>query len=834
MGQTVYGSITLVELSDSGQLSVYPTSNLPLSIVYDPDQNTYVPNWGTTNLLLEPVVYYNNQTLSYGTTGLTITWKRRESVGEITNLTEGETVVDGDLTVSTNKFTPSSTMISYIVTASYLEPESQQTLTAQGQITFSLVRLASSAKTCSIIGDSVFKYNTNQQLVGSGSITLTAKISNVSIDKWQYRDVNQSWVLYPNSGQSLTLTVDATDNVFVNDVATIRLLTSDNNVFDIHTITKLRDGVPGMNTLTAILTNEDQMVPFPAEGQPDFSQAKSRIIIYDTGIEDTQNWTITQTYDNIPIGGATPSATTIANDTVAVTAMTGDSATVTFTCQRQGKADIIKSFSIVKMTQGADGKDPVVRSLECSSVVINKSTIDSTISYTPESITVNAYSQTGNNPRTSYSGRIVITSNDITIHSIETDESTYTITNTDITAASVNGYMTVALYEAGGTTNLYDLQTIVITSDGAKGDQGEQGTAGVDSINVILGNYADIIPCTSDNRTQAVFTIDIPFTAYRGIEQVGCNVATPPQILGVTASVTPATPSSTGHITYAIPVSTLVESSSENVLFTFICVNKTIVQTYRWTRSTAAVNGVNARLFELYTTSGNTFTSHESQNITIYARLMDGATDQTNTALVTNWVWSKWDDGEYRPIITTEGKYVVDGSRLTVNNSAVDGYASFKCTCEYDSTEYTGYYVLLDKSDPIQATIMSTLGEQIVNGQGVGAVYVLVTDSGTGREIDALKTDKFLTGAPINPSTGDYYYRLDQLNKTVTLKKYDGAEWINAPTEDLPKGDYTWTFRDKDGNSVPFNGANQQKGKVLYIDGTLINKKIVFDIKVEI
>ena len=168
MAQITYGSITLVDLTDVGQLSVYPTSNMPLSIIYDPDQNSYTPNWGTstTNLVLTPVIYYNNTALTATTTGVSITWRRREGSGNITSLTTGEAKQsNGTLKVNTNKFTPTSTMISYIVTVEYVEPETQRTLTAEGQITFSLVKLASSAKTCIISGDTVFKYNTSGTLI---------------------------------------------------------------------------------------------------------------------------------------------------------------------------------------------------------------------------------------------------------------------------------------------------------------------------------------------------------------------------------------------------------------------------------------------------------------------------------------------------------------------------------------------------------------------------------------------------------------------------------------------------------------------------------------------
>ena len=211
---------------------------------------------------------------------------------------------------------------------------------------------------------------------------------------------------------------------------------------------------------------------------------------------------------------------------------------------------------------------------------------------------------------------------------------------------------------------------------------------------------------------------------------------------------------------------------------------------------------------------------------------MDGSTDKTSSC--TNWVWSKWENGAYTDLTTTTGKYTVNGSQLTVNNSAVDGYASFKCSCKYSSVTYTAYYVLMDKLDPIQATALCSLGEQIVNGQGIGAFYVIVTDTGTGQELDALKSDRFLTAAPSNPATGDFYYHLNSTQKTVILKKYTGSAWADAGTADLPKGTYTWTFRDSSGNATTFNGASSASGKVIYVDGTLVTKKIIADVKVEI
>ena len=486
------------------------------------------------------------------------------------------------------------------------------------------------------------------------------------------------------------------------------------------------------------------------------------------------------------------------------------------------------------MTAGADGKTPVIYSVECDSIAINKTTPSGSdaVTYTPSSVNVKAYSQEGNNARTAYTGRFKITSGSTAIYTSTQDESSYIITSSNMATAASNGYITVELYKAGGTTTLLDKQTIVITADGAKGQQGQQGAAGADAINVVMGNYADVIPCTTANKPQAAFTINIPFVGYKGTTQVACTVATPAKICGVSASVTQATASAVGNIAYNLTTSTSISAVSGTITLTFTCEGKQITQNYTWTRSTAATNGVNAKLFELYTVGGDVFTSRESQDITIIGRLMDGSTDKTSSA--TNWTWAKWQDGAYTTLSTTTGKYTVNGSQLTVNNSAVDGFASFRATCSYSSVTYTAYYSLIDRLDPIQAVAFCSLGEQIVNGQGIGAFYVIVTDTGTGQELDALKSDRFLTSAPANPATDDFYYYLNTTNKTVTLKKYTGSAWADAGSGDLPKGTYTWTFRDSSGNATTFNGSAEATGKVIYVDGTLVSKKIIADVKVEI
>ena len=65
----------------------------------------------------------------------------------------------------------------------------------------------------------------------------------------------------------------------------------------------------------------------------------------------------------------------------------------------------------------------------------------------------------------------------------------------------------------------------------------------------------------------------------------------------------------------------------------------------------------------------------------------------------------------------------------------------------------------------------------------------------------------------------------------MTLKKYSGSAWANAPAADLPTGTYTWTHMDKDGAAI---SGVATTGKVIYIDGTLFDKKMVSNVQVEI
>lgn len=825
MSQAVsFGQITITDLTDIGTLSVYPTANQPLSVIYDPDQNTFTPNWGSSNLVVTPVIYYGGQQLTSSSTGVTITWKRQEGSGAEANLSTGEAVSNGVLTVSANKFTSSSTMLSYIVNVQYVEPDAQVTLNAAGKITFTLVKQASKAKTAQVTGDTIFKYNSSQVIVGAESITLTATVNNVSISAWQYQNSSGTWTTYPNSGTASTLTVNATDSTFVNNKCLIKLVTNDNNVYDLHTITKLYDGPRGDSSLAAILTNEDQVLPASSSGTIiSYDGAESEFVIYRGGTVETSNWTITRsntgtiTY-KVSMDGTSWSDSDVSGNWthVKVTAMTSATASITFTANKAGESPLIKTFSIVRVNTGADGVSPTVYSLEPSALAVNKDINDA---FTPTSVVVRAYSKTGTNARANYSGRFKIyagAASGTAIYTSTSDESSHTISSTNLTNAITAGYITAQLYASGGTSTLLDTQTIVITSDGATGGQGPQGNAGVDAINVILGNQADVIPCDPDNNTEAQITIQIPFGGYKGTSRVACSVTNPGQLFGVSPTITAATTSADGKVQYVIPAGTTVSDPSGTLTLTFSCQSKTITMYYRWTRSNS---GESAVILQTNTPLGNVF-SNGTGNLTIEGILYKGSSLVTSSA---TWVWKKYASGSYSQTVGTTAS-------VTIAGSTVDSFASYQCTATYNGNSYVSYVSLIDKTDPLQCEVLSSIGDQIINGVGAGAFYVLVYRNGT--EVDPIKSTRFLTSPPSSATAGDFYYHVDTTNKTLTLKKYSGSSWGNASSsESTYSGTYNWTHMDKDGNTI---AGIATSGKVIYIDGTLFEKKMISTVQVTI
>ena len=901
MSTISYGSITIVDITDVGEFSVYPKCNLPTTIIYSTDPVGYTPNWQSSNLVITPVAYYAGQSVS---SHITWSWTRQNgsastavdissSNGEY--VSDGSTPINGNvyaagaLVVDQNQFTSSTnySQITYIITATYDDPNVGRALVAEGQITFSKVDQGASAKTAKIAGENIFKYNTNGALTPPGAtITLTGEVSNCTISGWQYKNGSGNFVTYPGSGTNAILTVNPTDAVFFNDKATIKLITSDNSVYDIFSIYKLYDGAAGSSTINAVLSNEDQMIAARSDGTPvSYTGAISTVRVLMGGSDITKDATITISADTgIGYTASKSDNSYTSNDTVTVTSMSNSisAGNILFRCEGYAQRDdlsassyvankyytksgtnyvlatgaynsittyyehynLSKTFSLIKVQAGADAQTFEIYNLHLDTLSINR---DINGNYTPTTYTATATVTTVSPTSTStadFRGKYRITESYATGDDVIVYPAT-TAAALNVTKSPTTNTVTkilVELLNAGGSEVL-DKQTIVITSDGQTGGQGPQGNAGKDAISVLLGNEAEVIPCNSKNKIGSQLVINIPFATYKGTSRIASTSVTADNIItGATIATGNSSTSSDGYVRYTIPANTTIPvSGTAQIQITVegVVYNKL----FSFTRSSDAANAV---VIQLYSPDG-ALIENGTGSVTVQGTLRDGTQNVVNQA---TWSWSKYggahaDAEGYGDIDGNnpdgeDPEATASGATLTVYPSAVDGYASFRAKAVYDSETYVAYIAIQDKNDPIQVSVHSTIGTQIVNGQGAGAIYVRVTRN--GEEIDTIGDAKVSAGTAShttisNPSAGESYFELNSTNRTAAWWRYTNGSW----TQPSLQATYEWSFRDKDNaqitsstTSLPLDGNGKKYGKAIYVDADTVANKITADVKVTV
>ena len=239
-----YGQITIVDISDLGQLSVYPTSNQPYSVIYDPNAssgNQYNPDWSKTNLQLTPVIYYGNQQIT--PTNSIVKWYKDNST---TAIESG--VTNGVLTVSSNVLTPSGNkLVSYTVKITYSPEGTGVTLHAEGKITFSLIEQPTTVKSINVTGSNLFLYNGDKVLQSPATITLKANPQNCSVKNWYYYNTSGTKVAL-TSETGATLQVAAANTTYFPASAnscTFGVQSDEADLYDEITIIKVYDGAAG-------------------------------------------------------------------------------------------------------------------------------------------------------------------------------------------------------------------------------------------------------------------------------------------------------------------------------------------------------------------------------------------------------------------------------------------------------------------------------------------------------------------------------------------------------------------------------------------------------------
>lgn len=811
-----YASVSIVDMTDIGSLSLYLTSNLPSTIVYDPNQSggTYSPDWETNNLTITPVVAYNGVQIPLANSNLRFAFTRQEGADRATALETGETVTNGILTVSENKIsTATNGQLTYICKVEYTDPKASVPINAEASLSYSLISMVSDVKYANILGETAFLYDKDRKPVSGSSITLTADISaNISISKWQYRKSDGTFADFPTtnnpsiSGSTLVVKENEAGIWINNRTAVIKLVTTQSDVYDIIQINKIYDGTAGDDIVSVLLTNENHMLVVNQDGSvKTWNGASTEIFVYEGGTDQTSQWDITVTNGD-GLTGTYDASTHIYTPT----ALTLDSSYAEFTCSRQGYSNIIKRFNISKQYSGLDGKDAVVYELRPDTYTINQ---DEDTTFTPASVTFNAYKKVGDGAKAAYTGRFKISESTdgktytvkyTTPASTEESSKTYTPSSADVVAIKC------VLYASGGTLEELDQQSVIITKDGKTGADGAGG------LSMGLGNYSDVLPCDVNGNVAVARDITIPFYAYKGIARVPVTAAVRSYPGNVTLKTnTAGTTTADGALVLTVPLGENFGNSATmtgDITIILTAEEKSVSYKYTWTKSKQATDGKSAILFQLYSEDGGTV--EEGRSTTIKAIMYQG----TQTVIPTKFVWDQFKGGKYT---TISGQ---TSSSIVITDTMVTDQMWLRCTATYDGKDYVDYYTIDDVTDELMAYVFSTVSE-FKNSKGSGAIYTRVYRNGV--EVDPIKSTTFSATAPTGPKNGDYYYHLDSTTKSCVLKKYNGTQWVNAPSTD--GGNYTYSYYRIDSTGKTLDTTAPWKtGRCQYIDPSIINGSMQF------
>ena len=222
-------------------------------------------------------------------------------------------------------------------------------------------------------------------------------------------------------------------------------------------------------------------------------------------------------------------------------------------------------------------------------------------------------------------------------------------------------------------------------------------------------------------------------------------------------------------------------------------------------KGSSGSNGVNAVVFSIYAPNG-TIVQNQSGTLTLATAAYSGTTAITGT-----YQWAKYANGTWTNISGATS------ATLSVSGADIVNIQSYRCTMTYNSKTYVDVITVEDKSDPYVSEMLSIGGFTVKNNLGGVVPYVIVRTN--QKEVDPLLGPISET-APSSPSSGDFWYKIDHDNQTVTLMDYAGSAW-NECTEEQSLT-YTWYMQDKDGNTVEFG----KTGKVIYLSAADIDSLV--------
>lgn len=245
---------TISDFNDAISLSGYISSNLAHTQIYNPDNASYTPNWGTNNLVLTPQLFVTSTSNDIIATAAvtSVDWYINSETSGNKITTGGSYTLSGTkshiVTVSSNVLAGLNN-IKYICVISYHDSTTNLDLTHKMDITFTLINSGSGVVTavCIATEGNIFKNNSVASLKALCDLYRGSSIdtSNTSY-KWAISDATIT-----------SSSATGYDSDFGNGW---RLLTQGDSTVsgtNTHELTIYPDAVPSLAVFKCIITDTD-------------------------------------------------------------------------------------------------------------------------------------------------------------------------------------------------------------------------------------------------------------------------------------------------------------------------------------------------------------------------------------------------------------------------------------------------------------------------------------------------------------------------------------------------------------------------------------------------
>lgn len=750
LSRLYFDTVAVANLTDE-DFRFYLSSNAPVTQVYDPNLGGgYTPDWAATPVEIEPYIFlYGTATTPGVNNAIVVTWKKM--VGSTETALGSYEAVDastGKLTINGNVLGADS--VTYICAVSY----NGETM-GQDSLSFTQVVAAEKTKSCVLSGGNVFKYTDG--VVNPNSQTIACSVVNVTIVEWQYRQADGSYAKVPGSGTGSTLTVNATDeNLFVNDICTIKVITSDNSVYDIFSLYKVRNGATGdagtsyyayirysayadgrqMKEAPTVDTKYIGSYAGPSETVPPYTAFKwskyvgSDITVESTLVEynqvsaekpgrpddDDAGW-------NTEVPTLTEGYFLWARTTVTFS----DKSTMrTYSVSYNGKtgATGVSYYTYVRYSANADGSS-MTRLPEKDTAYIGIYT--GTASSAPIAYSAYTWSRLKGDAGTGVTVSSTVTKYAKTDRNEQPAEDS-ALWQDDIPSVTEGSYLwskTMVTYSDGTTATTYN-----VSYSGTNGENTAHAFLTNESISFAAGDdgkvgYTRIVPTVVAyvGITKTIPVVD--FTKITNIPDgmvISSGGTTEDGEVELVIQVTAGSYlGAEGLISGQIGIPVQVDKDGVVLLSTTLYLS--------WVKLNKGKDGTNGRdgvMFSLYTPDGNTFPNGQG-TLSIAASAYLGTTDLAKDSTAT-FTWGQFKDGQWVAMTETT-------PTISVSGASVDGIGVFRCVMTYKGESFTATETLTDKTDSYQAYIASSGGDTFVNG-GSSSLSCLLYKNGEKVELD--------------------------------------------------------------------------------------------------